>query len=61
MVLVDNGNQIPVVTTYSDVSDQELLAYTGCSGMIEIAVRNGSAAERLGLKEGYPVKLSIRS
>ena len=61
MVLVDNGNQIPVVTTYSDVSDQELLAYTGSSGMIEIAVRNGSAAERLGLKEGYPVKLSIRS
>ena len=61
MIVAGNGNQIPVVTTYSDVADQELLAYTGSSGMIEIAVRNGSAAERLGLKEGYPVKLTIRT
>ncbi len=61
MVGLDNGNRIPVVTTYSAVPDQQLLAYTGSSGMIEIAVRNGSAAEKLGLKEGYPVKLSIRS
>ena len=61
MVGLDNGNRIPVVTTYSDVPDQQLLAYTGSSGMVEIAVRNGSAAERLKLKEGYPVKLSIRS
>ena len=61
MVRVGNGNQIPVVTTYSDVQDQELLAYTGSSGMIEVAVRNGSARERLGVKEGYPVKISIQS
>jgi hypothetical protein len=54
-------NRIPVVTTYSDVKEQEMLAYTGSSGMIEIAVRNGSAAYTLGLKEGDAVKLSIRS
>ena len=69
--LIDTGKQwmvragacsnIPLVTTYSNVPDQQLLAYTGSSGMIEIAIRNGSAAERLGLKEGYPVKLSRKS
>ena len=60
-VRVGNGNDIPVVNTYSDVSDQQLLAYTGSSGMIEIAVRNGNASHTLGLKDGDPVKLSIKS
>jgi hypothetical protein len=61
MVSAGTCNRIPVVTTYSDVQEQEMLAYTGSSGMIEIAVRNGNAACTTGLKEGDPVKLSIRS
>jgi hypothetical protein len=52
---------IPVVATYGDVRDQELLAYTGSSGMIEIAVRNGNASLRLGAREGDGVKLSAIS
>ena len=58
MVRAGNCNQIPLVTTYSDVPVQQPLAYTGSSGMIEIAVRNGSAARTLGLREGNPVTMS---
>ena len=59
VVKAGNGVKIPVVTTYSDVPAQQLLAYTGSSGMIEIAVRNGNAASTLGLKEGDPVTVTI--
>jgi len=61
VVKAGNNEQIPVVITYSDVPVQQLLACTGSSDMIEIAVRNGSAAHRLGLKDGDPVTLTIRS
>lgn len=36
-----------VVATYGDVEAGELLALTGSRGLLEVAVRNGSAAERL--------------
>jgi len=44
-----------VVRTYADVSTGQLLALVGSSGLVEIAVRNGSAAERLRASEGSPV------
>lgn len=41
--------------TFADVAEGELVAYVGSGGYLEIAVRGGSAAERLGLKAGDPV------
>ena len=45
--------------TYSDVKTGEMLALVGSSGRIEIAVREGNAADRLALKQirGTPVKV----
>jgi hypothetical protein len=53
-------HQFPVCRTYGEVADQQPLAYTGSSGMIEIAIRNGNAAEILGLKDGDAVRALVR-
>jgi S-adenosylmethionine hydrolase len=42
-------------TTFSDVAPAGLVAYFGGSGRLEIGVRNGSAAARLGLRIGAVV------
>jgi hypothetical protein len=42
----------PLRSTYADVTAGGLLAYVGSGGAIEIAVRNGSAARRLGVGVG---------
>lgn len=44
------GRQVPFVTHYAAVGHGELLALEGSSGLLEIAVRDGSARERLGLQ-----------
>lgn len=38
--------------TFADVNPGELVAYFGSTGRLEIALRNGSAAEVLGTKKG---------
>jgi S-adenosyl-L-methionine hydrolase (adenosine-forming) len=43
--------------TYADVAKGETVALIGSSGLVEIAVRDGSAAEMLGLKVGDEVAL----
>jgi hypothetical protein len=43
--------------TYGDVDSGVLLAYVGSSGFLEIAVREGSAAARLGVEVGSPVRV----
>ena len=43
--------------TYSDVAVREPLALVGSSGLLEIAVREGSAKEQLGLKVGDRVEV----
>lgn len=43
--------------TFSDVEMGALLAYVGSSGYLEIAVRQGSAAARLGVGVGDPVQV----
>lgn len=48
---------LPVLQTYADVSPGDPLALTGSSGLIEIAVREGSAAQRLALTRGMTVVL----
>jgi S-adenosyl-L-methionine hydrolase (adenosine-forming) len=47
--------------TFSDVSPGELLLYAGSGGRLEIAVRDGSAAGRLGAGWGAPVTLRRRA
>ncbi|MBV5326457.1 MAG: SAM-dependent chlorinase/fluorinase [Chlorobium sp.] len=51
---------IPLSTTYGAVADQEIVAYCGSYGVIEIGVRNGNAAYRTGLKAGDPVRVIKR-
>jgi S-adenosylmethionine hydrolase len=46
-----------VIRTYSDVAPGEMVAYVGSSGHLEIAVRDGSAAARLGVGVGDPVRV----
>jgi S-adenosyl-L-methionine hydrolase (adenosine-forming) len=42
--------------TFSDVAPGGLVAYIGSGGVVEIAVRNGSAARRLGIGVGGRVR-----
>lgn len=50
----------PLLATYGAVQPQELLALIGSRQTVEIAVRNGSAAERLGANRGTPVSVRRR-
>lgn len=43
--------------TYADVGPGQTLALVGSEGQLEIAVREGNAAKRLGLEPGDPVEL----
>jgi hypothetical protein len=47
-----NGRKIPFLRTYADVLPGEPLALIGSSDLLEIAIRDGSAAEALKLKTG---------
>jgi hypothetical protein len=49
----------PIRRTYDDVSTGGLLAYVGSGGALEIAVRNGSAARRLGVGIGGRVRARL--
>ncbi|MDI6775571.1 MAG: SAM-dependent chlorinase/fluorinase [Verrucomicrobiota bacterium] len=46
-----------IVKSYSDVSSGQLLAIVGSAGFLKIAVRDGNAAERLGVRVGTEVLL----
>lgn len=47
--------RLPLARTYSDVPAGKPLALIGSSGLLEIAVRDGSAARGLGIRVGHPV------
>jgi S-adenosylmethionine hydrolase len=49
----------PLKRTFDDVPTGGLLAYIGSGGAIEIAVRNGSAARRLGVGVGGRVRARL--
>ena len=51
------GRSIPIRRTYVDVESSALVALTGSSGLVEIAVRDGSAAAELGAARGDAVVL----
>ena len=52
-----SGRSIPLVATYADVAPGELLAYIGSANTLEIAVREGSAAEALAAGRGSLVSV----
>ena len=41
--------------TYGRVAPGEFIAYPGSAGFVEVAVRDGNAAERMGVRRGDPV------
>jgi hypothetical protein len=52
------GREIPGLhRTYAEVAPGEVLALVGSEGHLEIAVREGSGADRLGLQPGDSVEL----
>jgi S-adenosylmethionine hydrolase len=51
------GRRIAVRHTYSEATRGEAVAVVGSSGLLEVAVRDGSAANELGLVRGAPVTL----
>jgi S-adenosylmethionine hydrolase len=51
------GRVIRARRTYADVAEGELLTLMNSDGLLEIAVRNGSAAETLGVSRGAEVRL----
>jgi S-adenosylmethionine hydrolase len=48
---------IPIYRTYADAPSGEVLALVGSTGLVEIAVRDGSAATTLELRRGTQVVL----
>ncbi|QDA32496.1 hydroxide adenosyltransferase [Thermococcus indicus] len=57
--LPDLGVRVPYLDTYGQVKPGELLALPGSHDYLEIAVNQGSAAERLGLKVGDEVRVKL--
>jgi S-adenosylmethionine hydrolase len=57
---VDDLQVGPLAQTYGDVPAGGLLAYVGSGGDVEIAVRDGSAAQRLGVGIGGRVRVRMR-
>jgi S-adenosylmethionine hydrolase len=51
------GRAIPLRRTYADAAPGELIALVGSSGLVELALREGSAAAALGLRRGAAVVL----
>jgi len=56
--IVVGGHRIAKLShTFGDVEPGELVAYTGSSGHLEIAIREGNAARTLGVDIGDPVQV----
>jgi S-adenosylmethionine hydrolase len=51
-VELDDATVVPLRKYYGQVAEHEPVALIGSSGYLEIAVRNGSAAESLGIIRG---------
>ena len=56
-----NGLSLTLRRTYADAAEGEPIALVGSSGLVEIAVRDGRASEKLGLTRGSAVVLLPRS
>jgi hypothetical protein len=49
----------PLRRTFGDVPTGGLVAYLGSGGQVEIAVRDGSAARRLGMGVGGRIRARL--
>lgn len=49
------GRTLPIRRTYADARPGDPIALQGSTGLVEIAVRNGSAAKQLGIVKGAEV------
>ena len=56
MLEAEDAEVGPLRRTFGDVASGQLVAYLGSSGQVEIAVRDGSAARRIGLGVGGRVR-----
>ncbi len=54
-----NSLSLTLHTTYADVADGESLALIGSSHRLEIAIRNGNAAQTLGIAPGVAVHVAL--
>ncbi len=59
-LLTDDDQLIPLVSTFADLPEGALLAYWGSTDRLEIACRNGSAAQRLAAGVGTVLSLCWR-
>jgi len=50
---------VPLKTTYGEVNEGEFVAYTGSSGLIEIAVSDGNAQKMLDADYGTTVEFKV--
>jgi len=57
-VRLEAGRRLRRVATYGDADQGEAVALLGSSGLLELAVNRGSAAELLGLRRGARVHLT---
>lgn len=58
-VLCARGSRVRRANTFSDVAPGEAFWYVNSSGLVEVAVNQGRADERLGLDAGTPVALEV--
>lgn len=57
--LLIRGKPVPIHRTFADVQEGEPVAYFGSGGYLEIAVRNGNAAQRFNLRQGAKIKMRL--
>ncbi len=58
-VTISNGAPMEIIQAYGDAPPGAPLATFGSFELLEIAIRDGSAASRFGLGEGAPVTVSV--
>jgi S-adenosyl-L-methionine hydrolase (adenosine-forming) len=53
------GRGAPILRTYSDAAQGQLVALIGSLGLMEVSVRDGSAADDLAVGAGAPVTVGV--
>jgi S-adenosylmethionine hydrolase len=54
-----NKRRVPFATTFGEVPPGDLVSYPDSAGFVAIAVNGGSAAQRLELRPGTRVTLTV--
>lgn len=57
MALLSKGKSFPLAAFYAQAGEGKNAAVPGSSGFLELAISNGNAAKKYGLKRGDPVKI----